>query len=291
MRHDRRMDEAPRRQAPLKVATAMIRARHVLTGAIISLTVGVGACRTSGVSQGTPATDPREVAYEAAFGSRGDTARFGVKVVDVMYAPDRSTYELARPAYVTVLSVASDRIAAIAPATGKSELVGSGSHTIGLDREAGIQLGRIQASFRNGRLLPDDASAAQVRDYNRCLTRARGAAAQRREARRPIVGYDSSGKAIYGPPPLIDAPGDVDLEVRCRIPPASGAQAAPRVAAPSPKTAGRYLLIFASDTPIETRDIEELVVNESDVRSITLVVGQKLFGVRGANWSVTFRPW
>lgn len=97
----------------------------------------------------------------------------------------------------------------------------------------------------------DGITAHDVRAYSRCLSNAR------------------------------------EAESYCRPP-------APRRAvepvAPRRVTPGRYLMVFASDTPIEYRDIVDLVVSEGDPRSIAEVIGRKLFGIRGARWSGSFLP-
>ena len=234
---------------------------------------------------------PRVIAEEAMHGSRGDTAQFGVKIVDVSYAPDRATYELRRPSYVTVVSITQDRVTAITPSVGRSGLAGSGSHTLGLDEESRRSLDNLRANYRIGRVTPDDASAAQIMEYNRCLSRARAVSAARRSGRRPIIGRDSTGNPIYGQAPLLDSPDDIDYEARCRIPTSPGKGENDRTTRQAPEAENRYLLVFAADTPIEARDIEDLVITESDVRSIAVVVGRKLFDIRGAQWSVTFLPW
>jgi len=37
--------------------------------------------------------------------------------------------------------------------------------------------------------------------------------------------------------------------------------------------------------------IEAIIPSEGDPRSITEVIGQRLFGARGAQWSGSFAPW
>ena len=86
-----------------------------------------------------------------------------------------------------------------------------------------------------------------------------------------------------------DAAGEIDYESTCRVGPSSRPQPGtlPRPAA----KAGRYLFVYAADTPVESSDVADLVISEGDPRAIALVMGQKLFGIRGARWSAAFAPW
>ncbi len=216
-------------------------------------------------------------------------AAFGVRVTGVAYGPDRAMYELSRPAYVVVISVTDKAIHPVSPSqTITPALVGSGMHAVALDPESRGDIRGVSLNAADGSAAVRDESAAGVMEYNRCLARARQESSRRREARRPIIGRDSLGRPIYGPPPTLDEPG-VDLESRCRMPVTERPQAA--MSAQRPAVSGRQLLIFASDTPVEYRDIIDLVITEGDPRSVAAVIGRKLYDIRGARWSATYLPW
>jgi hypothetical protein len=99
-----------------------------------------------------------------------------------------------------------------------------------------------------------------------------------------MVGYRKDGSPIYGPgdEPIREA------ESYCRPP---GTDRKSKSGPTQPAKPGRYFLLYASDTPIDYRDIEDLRVTEGDPRSIAEVIGRKLFGIRGARWSGSFIPW
>ncbi|MDA1082572.1 MAG: hypothetical protein O2973_13055 [Gemmatimonadetes bacterium] len=255
---------------------------------------GVPIVRSGAPAGASPGTEQQMTQAAALSGTLGASPEFAVARVEVAYGPERVTYELQRPAYVTVLSVTDDRIEAIVPDAGKrSELVGSGSRIVGLNREANTAVNAANARFRGmdtRGVAPNDVTMAQMQEYNRCVARARQISANRRAAKRPIIGYDSLGRAIYGPAPTIDDPGDFDFERQCRYPTPARPTPGPAAQRQAPQ-AGRYLLIYTSDTPVEHRDVLELVVTGGDVRSIATTVGRKLFDLRGALLSVTYLPW
>lgn len=230
------------------------------------------------------------VAVPAGAQAVGDVATFGARIQRVAYGPDRATYTLTRPAYVTLISVTDKAIQALIPVVGmKSQMEGSGDHVASMSRQTDSAGNRVADRFGSVKGGAEDiTTVAQLADYNRCISAARAADARRREGTRRVVGRDSSGKPIYGPPEPSAADIGQDAESRCSVKQATGAQPA----APTGRAQkGRYLLLFASDTPIEFHDITDLVVSEGDIRSITKVVGDRLFGVRGANWSAHYLPW
>lgn len=252
---------------------------HRVATALLALVLV--ACRGS-----APGTQPTTAAGTAA----GDTTAFGARILRVVGGPARATYELDRPAYVTLLSVDFRSIVAIAPVTGmKSELLGRGQHTAGLSQQTEAGDFSVGARFgpRAG-LTEDPASAAAVGEYNRCVANARRAAAQRRTGPRPVIGRDSTGQPIYGPPTESADDARRSDEHRCKMPTIGIQHAADQSAPAKP---GRYLLLFASDTPVAYRDVTELVITAADVRTTAQIIGDKLFGVRGARWSVSSLPW
>src|SRR5262245_43294076 len=65
----------------------------------------------------------------------GDTASFGLRIVAVVGGPDRITYRLPRPAYVTMISVTDSTIEPLMPLVSEEpRIVMAGEHTTGLNR-------------------------------------------------------------------------------------------------------------------------------------------------------------
>ncbi len=238
------------------------------------------ACRGSGGR-----TDVEPVSAVLS-GTAGDTALFEGRIATVTRNPARVAFHLGRPAYVTLVSVDDRMIEAISPAPGaRPVLVARGVHVASLlrgwDREIPTTDGRTNAPA-------DLISAAAVMEYNRCLANARQRDAQRRSGPRPVVGRDSSGAPIYGPPTETADDARRSLQDRCRMPSVGIDPAAADYARIKP---GRFLLLLASDTPIENVDISNLVVTSADIRATVQIIGDKLFTVRGARWSASYVAW
>ena len=224
-------------------------------------------------------------------GAVGDSVAFGVRITGLAYGPDRATYELARPAYITVLSVTDEGIASITPNVSEATRIEmAGTHTAGLNmlRNDG---NRVMDRFgpRAARTVPEeDATLAEIAEYNRCLAQARAADARRREANRRVIGRDSAGRPIYGPPE--ERAGERTAESYCRVP--STPNRGPLTSQPAVRAKpGRFLMVFASDTPVTYRQIVELAITETDPRLMTISIGRKLFGPRNSIWSGYFLPW
>jgi len=232
----------------------------------------------------SPAQSARDTARTV-----GTATDFAVRIVSVASNPSRATFELARPAYVTVISVTETAIDAILPVVGmKQKIIGGGTHVASLSRQVDVAANGVIDRFGNAgaNVASDDATADQIREYNRCLAGARQAESKRRDASRRVTGYDKDGKPIYGPA----SEPTIDYEALCRAPQGkANANRSPQLATPAKP--GRYLLIYASDTPIEFRDITELTVTESTIRLTAYTIGKRLFGVRGAAWSGHIAPW
>lgn len=217
-----------------------------------------------------------------------------MRITAIAGGPARATLELARPSFVTVLSVTPDRIEAITPVTGMmAELVGAGARVVSLERELG---GGNSVGERFGAVaetvLPDDITAAELQEYNRCMANARRIDAARRESRRRIVGRDSAGRPIYDPTPVPPVAGEWTAESQCMAN-AQRRRGAAATPTPTPVAAqpGRYLLVFASDASVSHTDVLRLDISEGDPRSIAATIGVRLFEPRQARWAVAYTPW
>lgn len=224
-------------------------------------------------------------------GAVGDSAAFGIRVTGIGHGPDRATYDLARPAYITILSITDEAIASITPNVSEATRIEmAGTHTAGLNslRSDG---NRVADRFgpRAARTVPEeDATLAEIAEYNRCLAQARATDAKQREANRRVIGRDSAGRPIYGPPE--ERAGERTAESYCRIPSRPNREPLTYQSAVQAKP-GRYLMVFASDTPVAYRDILELAITETDPRLMAISIGRKLFGPRNGIWSGYVLPW
>ena len=267
-------------------ATARILAALTLVGA-------AGACGGS-----TPAASPRTAPTSAdRAGTAGAQAltseelgtrdKFAVRIVGVGVDPARAIFELSQPAFVTLISVTEAKLEAIIPVAGvPSQIVPSGMHVANFRQLDSAKYSVADRFGARAGVLEDNVGAAALGEYNRCLANARQLDAQRRQAQRPVVGRDSTGRPIYGEA----APTDPRQESErfCRMPASRNTAAAGGVQSGAKL---RYLMLFASDMPTETRDIVALAITEGDPRSIAEVIGRRLFGARGAQWSGSFVSW
>lgn len=260
----------------------------------LTLTSAAVACGGSAPARSTSAGLPELPAAGIAGAQAlspealGTSDKFAVRIVGVGVDPGRAVFELSQPSYVTLISVTATTIEAILPGNGaKQQIVASGLHVAILRQLDSTRFGVADRFGARSGLLEDNVGAAELQEYNRCLANARQINAQRRQARRPVVGRDSAGRPIYGEAAPSADPRE-DAERYCRMPASRTASAS----GPAPARAkGRYLLLYASDTPITNRDIVALAISEGDPRSIAEVIGRRLFGARGAQWSGTFVPW
>ena len=221
----------------------------------------------------------------------GDSSVLAARILGVAHAPERVAYILARTAYVTILSLDDKTIVPLRPVAGRrSELTGDGPQMAGLTGESRANGSSAVGSGQRPGATDDLTSAAAVQEYNRCVANARQANKNRRSGPRPIVGRDSAGQPTYGPPAETadDARRSIQDEDRCAMPTIGLQQA---IAASVPAKPGRFLVLFASDTPIEHRDVTDLVVTSADIAVTVRLIGEKLFGVRGALWSASYLPW
>jgi hypothetical protein len=219
----------------------------------------------------------------ARTGAVGDTARYRIKVTAIAYAPDRATYETSAPGYVTIISVTERAIEALVPlATEDPHVEMAGTRTTGLSRgREGIAMIPSQV------LAAEQARVAEIQDYNRCLERARAYDKARAEQNRRVVGRDSAGRPIYGPPEFHAA--DRSAESSCVLQQPAPEQ--PQARSTPGIRGNRHLLLFLSDTPVAHRQILELSVSEADPRIMAAAIGRKLFADRGATWSGYYQPW
>jgi hypothetical protein len=223
----------------------------------------------------------------APAGPLGDTAVFRVRVTSVAYGSDRATYELRRPSYVTIVSVTDSGIVAITPLPEfPARLEGGGAHTRSLYGNA-VLVPAVNANGAQQSAANEDMEeyARQEDAYNRCTA---AAAARRRSAPPVVIGHDKDGKPIYGTPPE-SATDQYSPESGCSRLMPSRRDGPART--PGHPVAGRYLMVFASDAPVEYRDIVALGVSESDPQLIAFAIGNKLFGARGAQWAGYVSPW
>lgn len=263
---------------------------HRVHHAAVALSLALVACHGGRAtsSQAGPVLAP----VAAMAGAAGDTAAFGLSLVSLSYSPDLVSYELRRPSYVTILSVSQSAVEAIIPgANAPSRIEMAGPHLAGLTRfRDSASLSAVPAvNSRIGPLLDGDARLADVQEYNRCIAQAEAMNRRDEQASRRIIGRDSAGAPIYGPPTV--APAERNYGTRCAqrrvLPRPTGAEGPPSVA----KQAGRYLLLFASDTPVSHHQVLELAISESDPLLITRTIGSRLFGPRAAIWSGLYRAW
>ncbi len=248
------------------------------------------ACRGSAPRTAPQSARAAPTAFASTSGTAGDTSLFESRIARVTRNPAQLSFHLDRPAYVTVISVDDKTIDAIAPRAGaRSELVGRGSHIASLVH--GMNAEFESQAMRPGRNTnpPDDVvSAAAVMEYNRCVANARQMDAQRRSGPRRIIGRDSSGAPIYGPPEETADDALRSLQDRCRMPTVGISQTTVDYALPKP---GRFLVLFASDTPIEQVDIAKLVVTAANIMATVQTIGDRLFTVRNSRWSASYVAW
>ena len=222
----------------------------------------------------------------------GTSERLAVRILGVGVDPSRAVFELSQASYVTLISVTATTIEAIVPGNGvRQQIVAGGLHVAVLRQLDSTRFGVADRFGARAGVLEDNVGAAELLEYNRCLANARLVDARRRQAVRPVVGRDSAGRPIYGEAPPTDP--RQESERYCRMPAsraATGAGSAGSAGSADARTQGRYLLLYASDTPITSRDIVNLTISEGDPRSITEVIGRRLFGARGAQWSGAFAP-
>jgi hypothetical protein len=287
VRNDRGLDPA----AELPEAVAGIpgmKIPQVIFAALAAATVAASITACGGSPARVAGAAPAPARGVPAFGSVGDTAAFGLKLTGLAYAPDRITYEVNRPSYVTILSVSQSSIVSIIPRVDvDSRIEMAGSHQTPLtvlDTKAAKSV--VPSSMSAAPILNDDARVAEVQEYNRCMARAAAASKRDEEASRRVVGRDSAGRPIYGPPTVV--PNERNYENQCAQRQASTQTPAPPRFESAPGQPGRFLLIFASDTRVEHKQVLELAVTESDPRLMTIAIGRKLFG-GGAIWSGLYR--
>jgi hypothetical protein len=211
--------------------------------------------------------------------SLGDTARYGVRILGVGYAPSRVSLMFSTAAYLTIVSVTPERIDALVPtAEHDSKIVEAGAMTIAL----GVDTPGPNAGGRGGDAGGDEGSAAARMEQSACAARVRARNAARAKQSRRQVGTDSKGNPIY----VEDPPPEIDEDRACPLPGVNGGK--PLATAPRSR---RYLLVFASDTPVSNQNLIDLAVTEGDPRSMAMAIGTKLFSIRGGTWSVTVAPW
>lgn len=259
----------------------------------LALMFALGACRGSAPAtpRSLPAGATAAVSPTIVASVVGDSTAFGARITGLGYGPDRASYVLNKPAYVAFIGVTDRAIASLIPAIGvESKIESAGAHTAGLNNSA--RGDRVADRFGARRGIADvDASAAQLQEYNRCLARAREADRQRAEGQRRVIGRDSAGRPIYGPP---EYRADVQsAESYCRAPqaPQTSRQAGINSIGRVPAQRGRMLILYVSDTPVAHKDVLELAITETDPKLVALSIGRKLFGQRGAQWSAHLVPW
>jgi hypothetical protein len=247
---------------------------------MLAAAVSLSGC---GSATSRPLSTPAPAPAAQQTGAVGDTAAFGLRFTGIGYGPDRATYELAKPAYITMIGVTETTIEALMPlATEDPRIEMAGVHTTGLNRSSEVLRGRLPSE-----LTAPDPRMAELQAYNRCVERGRAADKQQAERNRRIVGRDSAGRPIYGPPEYNAA--DVNYESQCTMPVARSNNSQPDPMRPAKKD--RYLLIFVSDSPVRHETIVALRVSETEPRLFTTSIGRKLFGGRDAVWAGYFRPW
>ncbi len=232
----------------------------------------------TGCGASPPATARRTVAPAPVLAgpvSLGDTTRYGVRILGVGYAPSRVSLLFSTAAYLTIVGVTPERIDALVPtAEHDSNIVEAGAMTIALGVDSPGAAGRSAGG--------DEGSAAARMEQSACAARVRALNAARAKQSRRQVGTDSKGNPIY----VEDPPPEIDEDRACPLPAVNGG----RPVATAPRSR-RYLLVFASDTPVSNQNVIDLAVTEGDPRSMAMAIGTKLFSIRGGTWSVTVTPW
>jgi hypothetical protein len=249
------------------------------TLAAVSLAALLAACGAA-ASVSTSAARPAPASAPAiALGSVGDTATFKISRAVIGYGPDRVTFEMSRLGYITLIGVDSANITPILPLVSETPRIEmAGPHTFGLNARAKA-VGAVS-------VIPENT--AELQAYNRCVTQAIAYDKAREQQSRKVIGRDSAGRPIYGPPEPIAT--TESAERRCVDP--STRQVESATSQPAlPARPGRYLLLYVSDTPVNHEAIVALKITENDPRLMTISIGRKLFNGRDALWAGYFRNW
>jgi hypothetical protein len=217
----------------------------------------------------------------------GETEKFGARITSVAANPERVTYELQRAAFVTIIVIDGDKILSIVPdMTGPSKIETAGPHVAGLVRMANGANRAASLVTAPGASMSDPTAA----DYEKCMARAAQYAKAAAAQRKVVVGTDSKGQPIYGPAdPTVDE--TMRYEQGCNGSPQVGTWTGPRGPVTMAVKKGRYLFLYATDTPVDVKTIEALAITETDPKLMALAMGKKLFAVSGAIWAGYYTAW